>query len=220
VIAEIQINTTDFEMMLPELPLLLGSFGSVVLGWTMFVLSVFLILLILVQRGKGGGLAGALGGPGGQSAFGSKAGDTFTLITAVTAVIWGFVCAVAMYTLGAPPLVADDEFDFDQDPPAITSPDSEPAVPAGEGLGGLSGLSEMIEDQTAPASDEGDDDSPTGTPSVELTPADPPTTDQPSDDSAAEGDASSGESTEDASADDSQPASDDDSGEASSAESE
>ena len=26
-------------------------------------------LLILIQRGKGGGLSGALGGPGGQSAF-------------------------------------------------------------------------------------------------------------------------------------------------------
>ena len=47
--------------------------------------SIFLILLVLVQRGRGGGLAGALGGSGGSSAFGAKAGDTFTIITSVSA---------------------------------------------------------------------------------------------------------------------------------------
>lgn len=52
------------------------------------VLSVFLTLLILVQRGRGGGLTGALGGMGGQSAFGAKAGDLFTKITVVVAMIW------------------------------------------------------------------------------------------------------------------------------------
>lgn len=41
----------------------------------LLLVSIFLILIILVQRGRGGGLAGALGGMGGQSAFGTKAGD-------------------------------------------------------------------------------------------------------------------------------------------------
>jgi preprotein translocase subunit SecG len=50
--------------------------------------SVFLILLVLIQRGKGGGLAGAFGGMGGSSAFGTKAGDVFTRVTIVTASIW------------------------------------------------------------------------------------------------------------------------------------
>ena len=72
---------------------LLGSVFTALLGWLMGFLSLFLILLILIQRGKGGGLTGALGGPGGQSAFGSKAGDTFTYITIVVASLWGFVCA-------------------------------------------------------------------------------------------------------------------------------
>ena len=49
------------------------------------LVSLFLICLILIQRGKGGGLAGAFGGVGGSSAFGTKAGDTFTRITVVTA---------------------------------------------------------------------------------------------------------------------------------------
>lgn len=52
-------------------------------------LSIFLILVILVQRGRGGGLTGALGGMGGQSAFGTKAGDLFTKITIVVALLWG-----------------------------------------------------------------------------------------------------------------------------------
>ena len=49
---------------------------------------LFLTLLILVQRGRGGGLTGALGGMGGQSAFGTKAGDVFTRITIIVAAVW------------------------------------------------------------------------------------------------------------------------------------
>jgi preprotein translocase subunit SecG len=52
------------------------------------LVSIFLICLILIQRGKGGGLAGAFGGVGGSSAFGTKAGDTFTRITVITAAVW------------------------------------------------------------------------------------------------------------------------------------
>ena len=50
--------------------------------------AIFLIVLVLIQRGKGGGLAGALGGMGGQSAFGTKAGDLFTRITIGVAAGW------------------------------------------------------------------------------------------------------------------------------------
>jgi preprotein translocase subunit SecG len=49
---------------------------------------LFLILLVLIQRGKGGGLAGAFGGAGGSSAFGSRAGDTFTKVTIYVAAVW------------------------------------------------------------------------------------------------------------------------------------
>jgi preprotein translocase subunit SecG len=56
---------------------------------TLIVLtSLFLIFLVLIQRGKGGGLAGAFGGVGGSSAFGTKAGDTFTRVTVITASVW------------------------------------------------------------------------------------------------------------------------------------
>ena len=59
-------------------------------------IALFLILLVLVQRGRGGGLSGALGGAGGQSAFGAKAGDTFTKITMWTAFFWIVFCVVAV----------------------------------------------------------------------------------------------------------------------------
>jgi preprotein translocase subunit SecG len=62
----------------------------------MIVVALFLILLVLVQRGRGGGLAGALGGMGGQSAFGTKAGDTFTRVTIVAATIWILLALLAV----------------------------------------------------------------------------------------------------------------------------
>ena len=58
---------------------------------------VILIGIILLQRGRGGGLAGAFGGMGGQSAFGTKAGDVFTKITIYLATAWivlGCVCVL------------------------------------------------------------------------------------------------------------------------------
>lgn len=62
---------------------------------TLSVMALFIILLVLVQRGRGGGLAGALGGPGGSSAFGAKAGDTFTKITIWVVSIWIVTCLLA-----------------------------------------------------------------------------------------------------------------------------
>ena len=59
-----------------------------VLTVALLLASLFLIGLVLIQRGKGGGLAGAFGGAGGQSAFGSRAGDTFTKVTIYTALVW------------------------------------------------------------------------------------------------------------------------------------
>jgi len=55
--------------------------------------SVILVLLVLIQRGRGGGLAGAFGGPGGHSAFGTKTADVFIKATAVLGAIF-FILAV------------------------------------------------------------------------------------------------------------------------------
>ncbi len=72
---------------------------AVLFGIVMFLTAVFLILLVLVQRGRGGGLSGALGGMGGQSAFGTKAGDLFTKITMYAATFWILLCIAAILVL-------------------------------------------------------------------------------------------------------------------------
>jgi preprotein translocase subunit SecG len=61
---------------------------SAILTALLILTSLFMICLVLIQRGKGGGLAGAFGGMGGSSAFGTKAGDVFTRVTMITALIW------------------------------------------------------------------------------------------------------------------------------------
>lgn len=149
----------------------LASFLSIVLGWLMAFLSVFLILLILIQRGKGGGLTGALGGPGGQSAFGSKAGDTFTVITVATAAVWGLVCAFAMYQLGThTPTIADTGSELGPGPGGevedITDGLVVPTMPGDDatsdsagmssGIGGLSSGLDLPATDDAPAADASD----------------------------------------------------------------
>ena len=55
----------------------------------MLVLCVFMVLVVLVQRGRGGGLSGAFGSGGGSSsAFGTKTGDVFTTITVIAFVVF------------------------------------------------------------------------------------------------------------------------------------
>lgn len=70
------------------------------LGVLLVFMALFLIALVLIQRGRGGGLAGAFGGAGGQSAFGTKAGDIFTRITVMVASCWILLCILAINVLG------------------------------------------------------------------------------------------------------------------------
>lgn len=79
--------------------MLIGLLSHYFFGITLFLTSLFLILLVLVQRGRGGGIAGALGGAGGQSAFGTKAGDLFTRITIGVATFWILLCCAAIIVL-------------------------------------------------------------------------------------------------------------------------
>ena len=111
---------------------LIAALGQVVFQLLLSAMAIFLILLVLVQRGRGGGLAGALGGMGGSSAFGAKAGDVFTRVTIVAAAVWIFLCIVA----------------------ANVTPSSEsrintgPAAPASSGFGGGSAMTGPVtEDQ-------------------------------------------------------------------------
>jgi len=62
---------------------------------------LFLIGVVLIQRGKGGGLAGAFGGVGGSSPFGSKAGDAFTRFTIYVAALWLLLIMVQVRVMNA-----------------------------------------------------------------------------------------------------------------------
>jgi preprotein translocase subunit SecG len=90
--------------------------------------SVFLIFIVLLQRGRGGGLAGAFGATGGQSAFGTKAGDVFTRITIGVAVVWVALAGITGYAM-----TVESKNLFR--PPATDQPEVVPAVPP-KGAGG------------------------------------------------------------------------------------
>ena len=71
-----------------------ASGWSIGLNVFVLILSLLLMFIVLIQRGKGGGLAGAFGGAGGSSPFGSRAGDAFTKITLYLAAVWVLVIMI------------------------------------------------------------------------------------------------------------------------------
>ncbi len=73
------------------------TWGQWFLGLVLFGLCCLLILVILLQKGRGGGLTGAFGGAGGSSAFGAKTGDVFTWITVVVASLFLVLSIVANF---------------------------------------------------------------------------------------------------------------------------
>lgn len=107
---------------------------------TLFILvSVFLILLILIQKGRGGGLASAFGGAGGNTAFGSKTGD---VLTWATSIIFGIFL---LLSVGLNLLAKSQTGDQTAEVPGAITPQvppidgTSPAVPAQSGdelLGG------------------------------------------------------------------------------------
>jgi len=143
-----------------------------VFGIVMFVTALFLILLVLVQRGRGGGLAGAFGGMGGQSAFGTKAGDMFTKVTIGTALAWIVICALAVRVLNSPQ--STDLFGAGGGPPRprLTEPldtdDGKDAAKGGAtGLLGQPGADRASDDAAAGAdvtTPNGTDEAPAETP--------------------------------------------------------
>jgi len=74
--------------------LLAVAWYSHLLNLVIILLGLFLILIVLIQRGKGGGLSGAFGGAGGSSAFGSRTADAFVKITLYLAAVWVLVIMI------------------------------------------------------------------------------------------------------------------------------
>jgi preprotein translocase subunit SecG len=62
-----------------------------------FFLCAIFILLILIQKGRGGGISSAFGGAGGNTAFGSKTGDVLTWATSVVFAVFLLMCVALNY---------------------------------------------------------------------------------------------------------------------------
>ncbi len=90
-------------------------------------MAVVLMGVILLQRGRGVGLAGAFGGVGGHTAFGAKTGDFLTWATIVIASI--FLGYVVILNYVFVPLKASGSA---PPPPAMPAPLPSPADGAGE----------------------------------------------------------------------------------------
>jgi preprotein translocase subunit SecG len=95
--------------------ILAAAWYHTILAFLFAVLAVIIMLVILLQRGRGVGLSGAFGGAGGTSAFGAKTGDILTWVTIVGAAVLLTYTAALNYVFVESPA------------PAIESPDQAPA---------------------------------------------------------------------------------------------
>ena len=105
-------------------PVLAVSFIMKVVAALFLICAVSLILIILVQKGKGGGLSGAFGGGMASGILGSKTGDFLTWVTIALVGIF-LTLAVVMAKFYKPSIG-----DFGEGtPPTTTSPTVPPRSP-------------------------------------------------------------------------------------------
>ena len=77
------------------------AFWEVTLATLFVITCVLLVLIVLLQKGRGGGLGAAFGGAG-SSAFGTRTGDVFTWITIILTGLF-LLLAVGTTVLLRPP---------------------------------------------------------------------------------------------------------------------
>jgi preprotein translocase subunit SecG len=109
------------------LPLAEVSFIMKATAFVWITVTICLILLILVQKGRGGGLSGAFGGAGGgASLLGTKTGDFLTWVT-IGLVVTFLVLAIVMVKFYKPTSSAD----LSQTPAApVSAPADQQQIPA------------------------------------------------------------------------------------------
>jgi preprotein translocase subunit SecG len=116
-------------------PMLAVSFIMNVVAVLFVISCVALVLIILVQKGRGGGLSGAFGGGMASGILGSKTGDFLTWVTIVLVSIF-LLLAVVMAKYYKPSGASD----YDVSPPTQQQPvestgQPEPSNAAGETAG-------------------------------------------------------------------------------------
>ncbi len=101
----------------------------------LFVLCcVALVLIVLIQKGRGGGLSGAFGGAMASGILGSKTGDFLTWVTIVLAGVF-LLLAVVMAKFFKPPPVTG----YDMSAPAQQAPLEQAGQPVSSGDTGTAG---------------------------------------------------------------------------------
>ena len=78
--------------------LAIARFWQVFTAVLFLLICFLLIVVVLLQRGRGGGLSGAFGGVGGHSAFGTKTGDFFTWLTVCLAGLFLLIAIINNFT--------------------------------------------------------------------------------------------------------------------------
>lgn len=107
------------------------SWGQWFLGFVLMSTCLLLILVVLLQRGRGGGLAGAFGGSGGSSAFGAKTGDVFTWITVVVATVFVLLSIVTNFAYDESGDVVPPSADVQVVPTTTPTSPTTPPTPSG-----------------------------------------------------------------------------------------
>jgi preprotein translocase subunit SecG len=109
-------------------PMLAVSFIMSVVAVLFVICCVSLILIILIQKGRGGGLSGAFGGAMASGILGSKTGDFLTWVTIVLVGVF-LTLAVVMAKFYKPSAAGD----YDVTPQAQQQPLQSPEQPEPSG---------------------------------------------------------------------------------------
>ena len=109
----------------------MGGFMLGVLAVLLFLLSLFLVFIIMIQRGKGGGIAGSLTGTA-QSAFGARGGDLLMWWTIGLTGVWIMLSGVTIFFYSSPSKVEEDQGGVQDEEGAstsnsLTTPDNSPS---------------------------------------------------------------------------------------------
>ncbi len=75
--------------------------GNLLLGTFFAIVCVLLIVIVLLQKGRGGGLGAAFGGAG-SSAFGTRVGDVLTLVNVALVALFLILAVVVVYAFRPP----------------------------------------------------------------------------------------------------------------------
>jgi len=116
-------------------PILAVSFIMNVVAVLFVICCVSLVLIILIQKGRGGGLSGAFGGAMAGGILGSKTGDFLTWVTIVLVGVF-LTLAVVMAKFYKPSPVGDyDASSQTQQQPLETPEQPETSGAAGDAAG-------------------------------------------------------------------------------------